>query len=224
MRRWPKKFAAKTPVASRITNSRAGRRARECESRRAPRGATGPARARVSGRASTPGNADHPDRDAERHPDEQSGDQVALHRWRRGCARCGGRRGAGLRGGSRGGARVSALVSLFGSPAASVLESPLASPFASVRSAGSGRGGSPSFAGAGLAPLPLKSVAYQPLPFNWKPAAETFLTSAVLVAGRARRRAAHRRISAGPRVHARKTSNGIRRSASHPRLDQRQSA
>ena len=26
---------------------------------------------------------------------------------------------------------------------------------------------------AGAEPLPLKSVAYQPLPFSWKPAAET---------------------------------------------------
>jgi hypothetical protein len=33
---------------------------------------------------------------------------------------------------------------------------------------------------SGFAPLLLKSVAYQPVPFNWKPAAVTILVSARL--------------------------------------------
>jgi hypothetical protein len=63
----------------------------------------------------------------------------------------------------------------------------------------------------------LKSVAYQPLPFNWKPAAETFFTSAsALHDGHVTSGASEnfcRDSSSCPQ-----TSNGIRRSASHPRL------
>jgi hypothetical protein len=36
----------------------------------------------------------------------------------------------------------------------------------------------PSFVGDAFAPLLRKSVTYQPEPFSWKPAAETFLESA----------------------------------------------
>src|SRR4051794_38727331 len=50
---------------------------------------------------------------------------------------------------------------------------------------------------AGLLPLPRKSVSYQPLPFSWKPAADTSLRSASLPhAGHVTSGASARRCSA----------------------------
>src|SRR4029453_1710970 len=104
---------------------------------------------------------ENPDRDAERHPHQQSGDQVATHepafsavglQWQP----------------QLGPHALGAAAALFGwellasEPAPSVLVSVLPSVFPSDL---------PSVL-AGLLPF-LKSVAYQPEPLSWNPAAET---------------------------------------------------
>jgi hypothetical protein len=83
-------------------------------------------------------------------------------------------------GGAGAAAGVAFAVSLFDSPLesdfesdfASDFESPCESPFVSVAGLSEPDDAELAF-DAGFAPLFLKSVAYQPLPFNWKPAAVT---------------------------------------------------
>ena len=79
MSRWPKKLAANTPVTNRITklsndaepgNVKADQRFRAQRFRHEQQRLVERGHEKI----------DHPDRDAERHPDEQAGDQIALHR------------------------------------------------------------------------------------------------------------------------------------------------
>ena len=67
------------------------------------------------------------------------------------------------------------LTSLLGAAVPSPFASPLPPP--SLPAPVSDFDAASVFAGAGLAPLPLKSVAYQPLPLSLNPAAERSLTS-----------------------------------------------
>src|SRR5262249_51744280 len=97
----------------------------------------------------------HPEGDDQRDPDQQAGDEVLFHvieTKKPGSRRAGQDRCA-----------IQSVVAgadfFFASGFASVLASVFASPFRSA------------FLSTGLLPALLKSVAYQPLPFSWKPAA-----------------------------------------------------
>src|SRR3970282_1993254 len=119
-----------------------------------------------------------PDRDHQRDPDQQSGDeifphaspakkkaQLALGRWQdRLVAQSPEFAGAGAFAGS---AFASVFGSAFASGVAAEVDSALASPCG------------PGLAAAGF-PAPFESVAYHPLPFNWKPAALTSLRNVAL--------------------------------------------
>ncbi len=107
----------------------------------------------------------HPDRDAQRHPDEQAGDQVALHR-------------RGLRGRHPRRVRTRSSRCLRPRPGPRRLPRPALRLRTWIRSSPRRAVASPpsAFFAAGLLPEPLKSVAYQPLPLSWKPAADTSLT------------------------------------------------
>ena len=119
----------------------------------------------------------HPDRDGQRQPDQQAGDQVLLHRRPCSGSRQVERRGAGgRRAGRRRGAPARRLRPAWrrgwraGIGAACRAVGRLAPPSALRRVA---------FGAAAAALLPpRKSVAYQPEPLSWKPAAVTCLRSA----------------------------------------------
>ena len=160
----------------------------------------------------------HPDGDAERHPDEQSGDEIALHgcAWRSVArtyepARRSQRRRRAATSSPTSSRTWLGLDSDFGSDLASVFGFGLDLPSAGPSDVASGRCRDPWL--AGLLPEPLKSVAYQPLPFSWKPAAERSLISVVLAARRTHDERRIADISAAIRACGRRTSSDIRRSA-----------